>query len=109
MKEAIYLDNMVFETNLRLKNDLTYIILRKYTCKTYENRMCKNLDAQKRGANTFSDKMAVYVLLALGDFVDCFLVLSVELELQFLNHITLFAKLLNSLAFCYINDHDLFL
>ena len=25
------LDNMVFETNLRLKNDLTYIILRKYT------------------------------------------------------------------------------
>lgn len=64
--------------------------------------------AQKRGANTFSDEMAVYVLLALGDVVDCFLVLSVELELQFLNHITLFAKLLNSLAFCYINDHDLF-
>ena len=31
MKEAIYLDNMVFEINLRLKNDLTYIILRKYT------------------------------------------------------------------------------
>ena len=51
--------------------------------------------------------MVVYVLLALGDVVDCFLVLSVELELQFLNHITLFAKLLNSLAFCYINDHDL--
>lgn len=65
--------------------------------------------AQKRGANTFSDEMAVYVLLALGDVVDCFLVLSVELELQFLNHITLFAKLLNSLAFCYINDHDLFM
>lgn len=64
--------------------------------------------AQKRGANTFSDEMAVYVLLALGDVVDCFLVLGVELELQFLNHITLFAKLLNSLAFCYINDHDLF-
>ena len=55
--------------------------------------------AQKRGANTFSDEMVVYVLLALGDVVDCFLVLSVELELQFLNHITLFAKLLNSLAF----------
>ena len=65
--------------------------------------------AQKRGANTFSDEMAVYVSLALGDVVDCFLVLSVELELQFLNHITLFAKLLNSLAFCYINDHDLFM
>ena len=64
--------------------------------------------AQKRGANTFSDEMAVYVLLALGDVVDCFLVLSVDLELQFLNHITLFAKLLNSLAFCYINDHDIF-
>ena len=64
--------------------------------------------AQKRGANTFSDEMAVYVLLALGDVVDCFIVLSVELELQFLNHMTLFAKLLNSLAFCYINDHDLF-
>ena len=64
--------------------------------------------AQKRGANTFSDEMAVYVLLALGDVVDCFLVLSVELELQALNHITLFAKVLNSLAFCYINDHDLF-
>ena len=64
--------------------------------------------AQKRGANTFSDDMAAYVLLALGDVVDCFLVLSVELELQFLNHIILFAKLLNSLAFCYINDHDLF-
>ena len=31
MKEAIYLDNMVFETNLRLKNDLTYNILRKCT------------------------------------------------------------------------------
>ena len=65
--------------------------------------------AQTRGDNTFSDEMAVYyVLLALGDVVDCFLVLSVELELQFLNHITLFAKLLNSLAVCYINDHDLF-
>ena len=44
---------------------------------------------QKRGANTFSDEMAVYVLLALGDVVDCFLVLGVELELQFLNHICL--------------------
>ena len=65
--------------------------------------------AHKRGANTFSDEMAVYVLLALGDVVHCFLVLSLELELQFLNHITLFAKLLNSLAFCYINDHDLFM
>ena len=65
--------------------------------------------AQKRGANTFSDEMTVYVLLALGDVVDCFLVLSHELELQFLNHITLFAKLLNSLAFCYINDHGLFM
>ena len=64
--------------------------------------------AQKRGANTFSDEMAVYVLLALGDVVDCFLVLGVDLELQFLNHISLFAKLLNSLAFCYLNDHDLF-
>ena len=64
--------------------------------------------AHKRGANTFSDEMAVYVLLAL-DVVDCFLVLSLELNLQFLNHITLFAKLLNSLAFCYINDHDLFI
>ena len=58
---------------------------------------------------TFSDEMVVYVLLALGDVVDFFLVLSVELELQFLHHITLFAKLLNSLAFCYINDYDLFL
>ena len=38
-----------------------------------------------------------------------FLVLGVELELQFLNHISLFAKLLNNLAFCYINDHDLFM
>ena len=65
--------------------------------------------AQKHGANTFSDEMAGYVLLALGDVVDCFLVLSVKLELQFLNHITLFAKLLNSLAFCYIKDHDLFM
>ena len=65
--------------------------------------------AQKRGANTFSDEMAVYVLLALGDVVDCFLVLGVELELQFLNHISLFAKLFNSLAFCYINDHGLFM
>ena len=52
--------------------------------------------------------MAVNGLLALGDVVGYFLVLSVELELQFLNHITLFAKLLNSLAFCYVNDHDLF-
>ena len=64
--------------------------------------------AQKRGANTFSDEMAVYVLLALGDVVDCFLVLGVEFELQFLIHISLFAKLLNRLAFCNINDHDLF-
>ena len=62
---------------------------------------------KKHGANTFSDEMAVYVLRALGDVVDCFLVLGVELELQFLLHISLFAKLLNSLAFCYINDHDL--
>ena len=31
MKEAICLDNMVFETNLRLTNDLTYNILHKYT------------------------------------------------------------------------------
>ena len=114
MEEAIYLDNMVFETNLRLKSDLTYIILRKCTCKTYENRLYKNLDANLyRGVknvvlNTFSDEMAVYVLLALGDVVDCFIVLSVELKLQFLNHATLFAKLLNSLAFCYINDQDLF-
>ena len=54
MKEAIYLDNMVFETNLRLKNDLTYIILRKYTCKIYENRLYKNLDANLyRGAKTW--------------------------------------------------------
>ena len=65
--------------------------------------------AQKHGANTFSDEMAVYVLLALDDVADCFLVLGVELELQFLNHISLLAKLLNSLAFCYINDHDLFM
>ena len=36
-----------------------------------------------------------------------FLFLGVELELQFLNHISLFTKLLNNLAFCYINDHDL--
>ena len=45
MKEAIYLHNMVFETNLRLKIDLTYNILHKCTCKTYENRLYKNLDA----------------------------------------------------------------
>ena len=45
--------------------------------------------AQKRGANTFSDEMAVYVILALGDVVDCVLVLGIELELQFLNHISL--------------------
>ena len=116
MKEAIYLDNMVFETNLRLKNDLTYNILHKCICKTYENLLYKNLDANLyRGAKTwcknmmFSDEMAVYVLLALGDVFDRFLVLSVELELQFLNHISLFAKLLNSLAFCYINDHGLFM
>ena len=58
----------------------------------------------------FSDEMAVHVLLALGDVVDCFLVLGVELELLFLNHIYLsLQKLLNSLAFCYINDHDLFM
>ena len=54
MKEAIYLDNIVFETNLRLKIDLTYIILRKYTCKTYENRLYKKLDANLyRGAKTW--------------------------------------------------------
>ena len=47
--------------------------------------------AQERGANTFSDEMAVYVLLALGDVVDCSLILGVELELQFLNHISLFS------------------
>ena len=40
-----------------------------------------------------------------------FLVLGVELELQFINHISLFAKLLNNLTFCYINDYmyDLFM
>ena len=54
MKEAIYLDNIVFETNLRLNNDLTYIILRKCTCKTYENHLYKNLDANLyRGAKTW--------------------------------------------------------
>ena len=54
MKKAIYLDNMVFETNLRLKNDLTYNILRKCTCKTYENRLYKKLDANLyRGAKTW--------------------------------------------------------
>ena len=60
--------------------------------------------AHKCGANTFSDEMAVYILLALGDIVDCFLVLGVKLELLFLNYISLFAKLSNSLAYCYIND-----
>ena len=51
MKEAIYLDNMVFETNLTLKNDFTHNILHKCTCKTYENRLYKNLDANLyRGA-----------------------------------------------------------
>ena len=51
MKEAICLDNRVFETNLRLKNDLTYNILRKCTCKTYENRLYKSLDVNLyRGA-----------------------------------------------------------
>ena len=38
-----------------------------------------------------------------------FLFLGVELELQFLNHISLFTKLLNSLAFYYVNDHGLFM
>ena len=71
MKEAIYLDSMVFETNLRLKNDFTYNILHKCACKTYENRLYKNLDANlyrgaKHDANTFSDETAVYVLQALG-------------------------------------------
>ena len=78
MKKAIYLDNIVFETNLRLKNDKLSNILGKCTCKIYENHLYKNLDANiyrgaKRGANTSSDEMAVYVLLALGDVVDCFL------------------------------------
>ena len=51
LKGDIYLDNMVTETNLRLKNDFTYNILHKYTCKTYENRLYKNLDANLyRGA-----------------------------------------------------------
>ena len=54
MKEAIYLDNMGFETNLRLKNGLTYIIPPKYTCNTYENRLYKNLDANLyRGTKTW--------------------------------------------------------
>ena len=43
-----------FETCLRLKNDLTYNILRKCTCNTYENRLYKNLDATLyRGAKTW--------------------------------------------------------
>ena len=54
MKKAIYLDNMVFETNLRLKNDIASNILRKCTCKIYENRLYKNLDANLyRGAKTW--------------------------------------------------------
>ena len=44
--------------------------------------------AQRYDANSFSDKTAVYVLRALGDVFDCFLVLGVELELQSLNHIS---------------------
>ena len=51
MKEAIYLDNIVFETNLTLKNHFTDNILYKCTCKTYENRLYKKLDANLyRGA-----------------------------------------------------------
>ena len=54
MKEVIYLDNMVFETNLRLQSDLTYNILHKCTCKTYENRLYENVDANLyRGAKAW--------------------------------------------------------
>ena len=50
-KEAIYLDNMVFGTNMGLKNYFTYNILHKCTCKAYENCLYKNLDANLyRGA-----------------------------------------------------------
>ena len=49
-----------------------------YTCKTYENCLYKTLDANlyrgaKRGANTFSDEMAVYVLLAFAMLLTVFL------------------------------------
>ena len=51
VKGAVYLDSMVFETNLNLKNDVTYNILHKCTCYTSPNRLYKNLDANLyRGA-----------------------------------------------------------
>ena len=53
VKEAVYLDNKVFETNTRLKNDITYDILHKCTCYTSPNRLYNNLDANLyRGAKT---------------------------------------------------------
>ena len=53
----------------------------------------------------FLYEMAVYVSRAVRDVVDCFLVLGVELELQFLNHISL-CKIIEQFG---INDHDLFM
>ena len=41
LKEAVYLDNKIFETSLRLKNDITYDILHKCIRYTSPNRLYK--------------------------------------------------------------------
>ena len=97
MKEAIYLDNMVFETNLRLKNDFTYNILHKGTCKVYEKRLYKNLHA-----NLYKSKMLIhsrmrqlFMFYRLSALLLTFLFLGIELELQFLNHTRGYQKVLS--------------
>ena len=63
--------------------------------------------AQKRDANTFSDKTTVYVLRASAMCLTAFLSSALNWNC---NRFIIFsiAKLLKSLAICSINDRDLF-
>ena len=90
MKEAIYLGNMAFETRLRISNGLTYDILLDL-----QNRLYKILDANLHfGAKNVvlicSQMRELFIFYGPSVMFWCFLDLGVELEQQFLNHISLF-------------------
>ena len=102
-----YFDNMVFETNSRLKNDFTYNILHKCTSRPMKTTFIKILmliytAAQK--LDTFlmlirSRMRQLFMFYGPSALLLTYLFHGVELELQFLNHISLLTKLLNSWHF----------
>ena len=70
---------------------------------------CESIPRRKSMMLICSRMRQLYMFHGPSVLLLTFRFLGFELELQFLNHISLFTKLLNSLAFCYINDHDLFM